>query len=123
TTRGMGSQPMRMEEELEASSAPSSSNRPHGLNARATGRLFGLLSHPNIASKHWIIRQYDHEVQGGSVIKPLVGPLQIGPSDASVIRPKLGSNRGVAIGCGMAPHIADPYRMAIASIDDAIRNV
>ena len=39
-----------------------------------------LLAHPNIASKHWIIRQYDHEVQGGSVIKPLIGPLQIGPS-------------------------------------------
>jgi hypothetical protein len=34
-----------------------------------------LLAHPNIASKHWIIRQYDHEVQGGTVVKPLVGPL------------------------------------------------
>ena len=57
-----------------------------------------LLAHPNIASKHWIIRQYDHEVQGGSVIKPLIGPLQIGPSDAAVIRPKLDSYRGVALG-------------------------
>ena len=52
-------------------------------------RLLKLLAHPNIASKHWIIRQYDHEVQGGSVIKPLVGPEQIGPSDAAVLRPKL----------------------------------
>ncbi|HEY8666631.1 MAG TPA: AIR synthase-related protein, partial [Tepidisphaeraceae bacterium] len=86
-------------------------------------RLLSLLSDPNIASKHWIIRQYDHEVQGGSVIKPLIGPLQIGPSDAAVIRPKLDSYRGIAIGCGMAPHIADPYDMAIASIDEAIRNV
>ncbi|MGE5609662.1 MAG: phosphoribosylformylglycinamidine synthase subunit PurS, partial [Bacillota bacterium] len=34
-------------------------------------RLLALLAHPNIASKHWVIRQYDHEVQGGSVIKPL----------------------------------------------------
>src|SRR5205085_41824 len=95
----------------------------HGRDAHATSKLLALLAHPNIASKHWIIRQYDHEVQGGSVIKPLIGPFQMGPSDASVIRPKLGSQRGIAIGCGMAPHIADPYRMAIASIDEAIRNV
>ena len=81
-----------------------------------------LLAHPNIASKHWIIRQYDHEVQGGSVIKPLIGPLQIGPSDAAVIRPKLDAFKGVAIACGFAPQIEDPYEMAIASIDEAIRN-
>ena len=85
--------------------------------------LLAKLAHPNIASKHWIIRQYDHEVQGGSAIKPLVGPLQVGPSDASVLRPKLGSHRGVVIGCGMAPQIQDPYEMALASIDEAIRNV
>ncbi len=111
--RSMGDQPISASENL------------HGLEAHATARdrLMALLAHPNIASKHWIIRQYDHEVQGGSVIKPLIGPLQIGPSDASVIRPKLGSNKGVVIGCGMAPHIANPYRMAIASIDEAIRNV
>ena len=86
-------------------------------------KLLAALAHPNIASKHWIIRQYDHEVQGGSVIKPLVGPLQNGPSDASVFRPKLSSHRGVALGCGMTPQIDDPYEMAIASIDEAIRNV
>src|SRR5204863_262611 len=85
-------------------------------------RLLSALSHPNIASKHWIIRQYDHEVQGGSIIKPLTGPLQQGPSDAAVIRPKLNSHKGIAIACGLAPHIADPYQMAIASIDEAIRN-
>ncbi len=92
-------------------------------SGRFTDRLLKELSHPNIASKHWIIRQYDHEVQGSSVIKPLIGPQQIGPSDAAVIRPKLTSHRGIAIGCGMVPHIADPYEMAIASIDEAIRNV
>jgi len=86
-------------------------------------RLLSLLAHPNIASKHWIIRQYDHEVQGGSVIKPLTGPLQMGPSDAAVLRPKLGSHRGIAIGCGLAPQIEDPYQMALAAIDEAIRNV
>jgi phosphoribosylformylglycinamidine synthase len=85
--------------------------------------LLEYLAHPNIASKHWIIRQYDHEVQGGSVIKPLVGPEQRGPSDAAVLRPKLSSHRGVALGCGLAPQIEDPYAMALASIDEAIRNV
>jgi phosphoribosylformylglycinamidine synthase II len=91
--------------------------------ASVRDRLLSLLAHPNIASKHWVIRQYDHEVQGGSVIKPLTGPLQIGPSDAAVLRPKLTSTRGVALGCGMAPSIEDPYAMALASIDEAIRNV
>ncbi|HMB96304.1 MAG TPA: AIR synthase-related protein, partial [Tepidisphaeraceae bacterium] len=105
----------------------SSENRakPHGSAvgvSETRENLLKLLAHPNIASKHWIIRQYDHEVQGGSVIKPLTGPLQIGPSDASVIRPKLNSNKGVVIACGLAPHIDDPYAMTIASIDEAIRN-
>jgi phosphoribosylformylglycinamidine synthase II len=86
-------------------------------------RLLALLAHPNIASKHWIIRQYDHEVQGGSVIKPLIGPLQMGPSDAAVLRPKLSSYRGIAIGCGLSPQIEDPYEMALAAIDEAVRNV
>lgn len=84
--------------------------------------LLTFLAHPNIASKHAIIRQYDHEVQGGTVIKPLIGPLQIGPSDAAVIRPKPDSHKAVVIACGLQPHIDDPYEMALASIDEAIRN-
>lgn len=93
--------------------------------------LHQLLSHPNIASKHWIIRQYDHEVQGGSVIKPLVGPGQDGPGDAAVLRPKLASIRGVAIGCGLQTGLGekaiggrgDAYWMTLGSIDEAVRNV
>jgi len=105
---------------------PRSSSSQSGASAlgyEPKKRLLSLLAHPNIASKHWIIRQYDHEVQGGSVIKPLTGPLQTGPSDAAVIRPKLDSYRGIAIGCGLAPQIEDPYQMALAAIDEAIRNV
>jgi phosphoribosylformylglycinamidine synthase len=49
-----------------------------------------ILAHPTVASKEWIVRQYDHEVQGGSAIKPLVGPHE-GPGDAAVIAPVLGS--------------------------------
>ncbi|MCP4464906.1 MAG: phosphoribosylformylglycinamidine synthase subunit PurL [Planctomycetaceae bacterium] len=86
--------------------------------------LLDILGSPNVASKHWIIRQYDHEVLGGSVIKPLVGIHNDGPSDAAVIRPKLKSRRGIAISCGMNPHFGDfdPYHMAQSSIDEAIRN-
>ena len=97
--------------------------------------LFKLLGHPNIASKHWIIRQYDHEVQGGSAVKPLVGPRQDGPSDAAVLRPKLGSRRGVAIASGLAPQLSekaretatasdgDSYWATLAAIDEAVRNL
>lgn len=82
------------------------------------------LSGLNAASKEWVIRQYDHEVQSRSVIKPLVGP-GAGPSDAAVIRPRLDSNVGVALGCGLCPHVADddPYWMAVAAVDEAVRNV
>jgi phosphoribosylformylglycinamidine synthase subunit PurSL len=87
--------------------------------------LLALLSSYNIASKEWVIRQYDHEVQSGSVIKPLTGVTNDGPSDAAVIQPKLNSNRGVVISCGMNPLYGDidPYWMALAGIDEAVRNL
>lgn len=86
--------------------------------------LLTLLSHPNIASKHWIIRQYDHEVQGTSVVKPLVGPQNDGPSDAAVVKPKLDSPAAVALSCGLATWMGDldPYWMTLAAIDEAVRN-
>lgn len=91
--------------------------------------LHALLSHPNIASKHWIIRQYDHEVQGNTIQKPLVGPASRGPGDAAVLEPVPGSNRGIAVGCGLALGVGDParggdpYQMALAGIDEAVRNL
>jgi len=87
--------------------------------------LLAILSSYNVASKEWVIRQYDHEVQGASVLKPLVGAANDGPGDAAVLRPKLDSDRGIAIGCGMNPLYGDldPYWMAMAGIDEAIRNV
>jgi len=90
-----------------------------------TEELTRILSHYNVASKEWVVRQYDHEVQGGSVIKPLVGVAGDGPSDAAVIRPRLDKERGLAIGCGICPQYSDidPYWMALAAIDEAIRNV
>ena len=102
-----------------ASPAESASEPPAAADA-----LTALLAHPNIASKHWIIRQYDHEVQGGSVVKPLVGPEQDGPSDAAVIRPVPGSSQGLGIACGLATGFrADPYRMTLAAVDECVRNL
>ena len=88
-------------------------------------RLLRCLSDLNVASKEWVIRQYDHEVQGGSVVKPLVGPACDGPSDAAVVRPRLDSDRGIAIASGLCPDLGDvdPYWMAVAAIDEAVRNV
>jgi phosphoribosylformylglycinamidine synthase len=92
--------------------------------ADLTDTLLKILGSLNVASKHWVIRQYDHEVQGGSVIKPLVGVNNDGPSDAAVLRPVLSSRRGVVIGCGMNPHYGDfdTYHMAASAIDEAVRN-
>ncbi len=86
--------------------------------------LKSILSAPNVASKEWIIRQYDHEVQAGSVVKPLVGINSDGPSDAAVVRPDLTSARGLVVSCGMNPHLGDtdPWWMAAAAIDEAVRN-
>ncbi|HID32068.1 MAG TPA: phosphoribosylformylglycinamidine synthase, partial [bacterium (Candidatus Stahlbacteria)] len=73
-----------------------------------------VLGSYNIASKEWIIRQYDHEVQGRSVVKPLVGEFADGPSDAVVVRPRLGRNQVIAIGCGLCPKygLINPYKMS-----------
>jgi len=92
--------------------------RPHG------DVLLAILGSLNVASKEWVIRQYDHEVQGGSVIKPLVGAANDGPSDAAVVRPVLGSRRALVISCGMNPRLGDldPYHMASSAIDEAVRN-
>src|SRR5437660_10815045 len=90
-----------------------------------TATLRKILSSYNVCSKEWIIRQYDHEVQGGSVVKPLVGVHNDGPSDAAVVMPVLGSNIGLAIGCGINPRYGDldPYWMAASAVDEAVRNV
>ncbi len=86
--------------------------------------LKAILGSLNVCSKEWIIRQYDHEVLAGSVIKPLVGASSDGPSDAAVVRPDLRSKRGLVISCGMNPCLGDldPYWMAASAIDEAIRN-
>jgi len=87
--------------------------------------LLKLLAHFDICSKEWVIRQYDHEVQGGSIIKPLVGLKNDGPSDASVTKPLFDSNKGIIISCGINFRFGfvDPYWMAASCIDEALRQI
>ncbi len=87
--------------------------------------LQSLLAHPNIASKESIVRTYDHEVGGRTVAKPLVGVASDGPGDAVVLQPLRTSTEGIALGCGINPRYGeiDPYWMALACVDEAMRNV
>jgi phosphoribosylformylglycinamidine synthase len=86
--------------------------------------LKAMLARLNICSKESVVRQYDHEVQGGSVVKPLVGAANDGPSDAAVIRPFLDTFAGVVVANGICPRYSDldAYAMAAAAIDEAVRN-
>ncbi|MBM4314373.1 MAG: phosphoribosylformylglycinamidine synthase [Deltaproteobacteria bacterium] len=86
--------------------------------------LKAMLARLNICSKESVVRQYDHEVQGGSVVKPLTGVVNDGPSDAAVIRPLLDSFEGIVIANGICPRYSDidAYHMAAAAIDEAVRN-
>jgi phosphoribosylformylglycinamidine synthase subunit PurSL len=83
-------------------------------------RMLGRL---NICSKEYVVRQYDHEVKGGSAVKPLCGVRRDGPSDAGVLRPDLSRPEGVALSHGICPRYSDldTYWMMAAAIDEAVR--
>ena len=87
-----------------------------------TDAFLSMLGRLNIASTGFVSRQYDHEVQGGSVVKPLQGRGQVS-GDATVTRPLPGSSRGIALSQGLCPTYGqiDAYHMAACAIDTAIR--
>jgi len=88
-----------------------------------TATLLGLLPMPDSVSKEKVVRTYDHEVKGNTVLKPLQGK-HAGPNDAAVIKPLPNSYKGVVISSGMNPSYGkvDPYWMAASAIDEALRN-
>lgn len=92
-------------------------------------RLLDVLADPNVASKRWIVSQYDHEVQGNTVGKPMVGVEGRGPADGAVVQPVPGNPRGLAVGNGLALSVGDPqlggdpYTMAFAGLDECVRNL
>jgi phosphoribosylformylglycinamidine synthase II len=97
--------------------------------------MLGML---NICSKEWIVRQYDHEVMGQTVVKPFHGSdiTAQGPGDAAVIWPysvavantvkqdKKAKYRGVVLSNGMNPEYGkiDAYWMTASAVDEALRN-
>ena len=107
---------------------PRSAGEPGALgSADPTVLVLGLLAHPNVCSREPIVRTYDHEVRGGTVVRPLVGPGADGPGDAAVLKP-LGTcehRRAVALAVGIAPRLTalDPWAMALHAIDEAFRNL
>ncbi len=86
--------------------------------------LKALLGRLNICSKESVVRRYDHEVQAGTVIKPLIGVANDGPSDAAVFRPLFDSFEGVVVSHGICPSYSDidTYHMMACAIDEGLRN-
>jgi phosphoribosylformylglycinamidine synthase len=86
--------------------------------------LLAMLSRLNICSKEFVSAQYDHEVQGSSVLKPLQGLGRVN-AETGVVRPSLGREKGVAVSHALYPGYGDidTYWMAAAAIDSAIKNL
>jgi phosphoribosylformylglycinamidine synthase subunit PurSL len=111
--------------EAQAKWQPVARPEPDGELAPTEESLLKVLGSWNVCSKEWVIRQYDHEVQGASVLKPLVGKENDGPGDAAIIRPLLDSNKGMIISSGINTRFGDidPYWMAASVIDEALRQI
>lgn len=96
-------------------------------NTSSLEALKVLLADENIASKQYWVRQYDHEVQAATAIRPFVGSEQTTPNNSGVVSlaPHGGEEENaIAIGCGFAYGLShyDPYLMAIYALDEAVRN-
>ncbi|GAB6081687.1 phosphoribosylformylglycinamidine synthase subunit PurS [Desulfuromonas carbonis] len=109
--------PARWEEK-----APPEPQLPQPLDLDAT--LQNLLARLNICSKESVVRRYDHEVQAGTVLKPLCGVDNDGPADGPVVRPLFDSFEGVVTTHGICPRYSDidTYHMMACAIDEALRN-
>jgi phosphoribosylformylglycinamidine synthase len=112
--------------EREAVWAPTQYPEPEFAQPLDLGEeLKKILGSWNVCSKEWVIRQYDHEVQGGSILKPLVGVNNDGPGDGAILRPLLDSEMGVIISNGINSRYGDidPYWMAASAVDEALRQI
>jgi len=87
--------------------------------------LIKLMSSLNICSREDIIRQYDHEVKGKTIIKSLMGPKGKAPQDAAVMRLNFNNYAGIAISNGIIPRYSDidAYQMSAGAFDEAIRQI
>ncbi len=85
--------------------------------------LLRLLADPTVASKEGLVRQYDHEVQARSVVKPFCGERKDGPTEGAVLKMRTDSDRGLTVTHGVCPRYGDvdPYQMAFNAVDEAYR--
>ena len=109
---------------------PATTKPSGGVEKTLAVALKEAIGHLNVCSREWVIRQYDHEVQGGTVIKPLQGVRHDGPGDACVIWPHAATGdmedfSGFTVAHGLNPDYGriDPYWMALACVDEALRNL
>ena len=85
-----------------------------------------IISNPEVSSKDWVIRQYDHEVRGVTVIKPIQG--KIGKEvhgDSSVLKPVENSWKGLALTADVNPYLmeANPYHGTMSAVEEICRNL
>ncbi len=116
-----GLPPMQLEAEWKAPSRPITPIKNE--NSDLTSTLLDILADPTVASKEPLVRQYDHEVQAQSVIKPFVGVNSDAPSDGAVIKPVATSDRGLTVTHGICQRYSDidAYQMAANAVDEAFR--
>jgi len=115
---------MHLEARLESVQAAPELLLPGDAND-LTSDLLAVLGSLNVCSKESFVRMYDHEVLGQSVLKQFQGIRHEGPGDAGVIKPVSGSERGLAVSCGICPKYSDldAYAMAACAVDEAVRNL
>ncbi|MBX3458993.1 MAG: phosphoribosylformylglycinamidine synthase subunit PurL [Planctomycetes bacterium] len=114
----------RVEREAVYEAPTRSARQPMVAPDQLNDILRTILAHPNVASKEWVVRQYDHEVQAGSAVKPFTGPGRDGPADGCAVVPKPGGNEAIVVSNGLNTRYGDvdPYWMAQSNIDEALRN-
>ena len=110
--------------QIPARWVPPQTNEPQLPSPDIVSTIKRLLGSLNICSKESVVRRYDHEVQAGTVVKPLTGIANDGPSDAAVVRPLADRFDGVVTAHGICPRFSDldTYHMTANAIDEALRN-
>ena len=89
-------------------------------------KIIEVIRQPEVASKDWVIRQYDHEVRGKTVLKPIQGPIgKEVPGDSSVIKPVDNSWKGLALTSDINPYLmeANPYHGTMSAVEEVCRNL
>ncbi|TMC24114.1 MAG: phosphoribosylformylglycinamidine synthase subunit PurL [Chloroflexi bacterium] len=124
--KGVWQRPQGSEQRV-AAAQPTGKHFSQAISHTFAPTLLALLRHPTIGSKEEVVRRYDHEVQGATVVKPLVGRSGNGPSDAAVLQPIIDTptREGIVLSNGINPLYGkfDPYHMAINAVDEALRNL